>query len=96
MKKSGWNNKHTAELIAAILMLKDKTQATNFLRDLLTEKELIEFGNRWKAARMLAKNESYKDIIEKTGLSSRTVARIQKWLTAGAGGYRSIISKLEK
>ena len=76
-KDSNWLNRNTEELIATILRFKNRDQATRFLRDLLTERELIEMGNRWKAARMLATGESYKDIIAKTGLSSRTIARIQ-------------------
>lgn len=90
-KNTNWLNKNTDELIATILKLKNREQAALFLRDLMTERELIEMGNRWKAARMLYNSEPYKDIIEKTGLSSRTIARIQHWLTSGTGGYMSII-----
>ena len=91
MKKEIWNNKNTNELIEAVLELKSANQARAFLRDLMTEAELIEFGNRWKAARMLAEGKIYTDISEETGLSSRTIARISKWLTAGMGGYKAML-----
>ena len=52
----------------------------NFLRDLLTEKEILEFSRRFEVAKMLEKNMSYSVIEEKTGMSSTTIARISKFL----------------
>ncbi|PIR86667.1 MAG: TrpR, YerC/YecD [Candidatus Harrisonbacteria bacterium CG10_big_fil_rev_8_21_14_0_10_49_15] len=87
-----WNTKQTTELIDALLALKDRGQARRFLRDLMTEKELVELGSRWAAARMLAKKVPYTEITKQTGLSSRTVARISQWLNKGMGGYRALIN----
>lgn len=92
MKNTPWSNKNTDALIQALLSLKTADQARRFLRDLMTETELIEFGNRWKAARMLSDGKIYTEINRETGLSSRTIARISKWLTNGKGGYLSLIS----
>ncbi|MDP3880983.1 MAG: YerC/YecD family TrpR-related protein [bacterium] len=89
-----WKNKKTDALIDALLKLKTKGEARQFLRDLLTEKELIEFGNRWKAAQMLNEKIAYKEIEKETGLSSRTIARIQNWLKKGMGGYKLMLKKL--
>lgn len=91
---SNWDNKKTEELIETILALETKNEAKKFFRDLLTEKELVEFGNRWKAARMLSNNVPYTKITKETGLSSATVARISKWLKQGMGGYQSMLTKL--
>lgn len=77
-------------------MLNNPNEAAKFLRDLLTEKELIEFGNRWKAARMLSKNIPYTEIEKETGLSSTTVARVSKWLNSGKNGYKLVLSRLSK
>ena len=65
-----------------------------FLRDVMTEKEIIEISARFEAARMLLAGESYTNIIKRTNLSSRTVARISDWLQNGSGGYRSAIDNL--
>lgn len=92
MKK--WNNQKTKELIKAILALKKEKEAKEFLRDLMTEKEIIEFGNRWKAARMLSDNLSYPKIQKGTGLSTRTIARISDWLKNGKGGYKLMLNRL--
>ena len=89
-----WNNKTTKSLMQAILKLKDETEAKKFFRDLLTEPELIEFGKRWQAAQMLDNNIPYSEIVQKTGLSSTTVARVSRWLTRGCGGYQLMLSRL--
>jgi len=88
-----WDNKATVELFRIIISLRNLTEAKCFFRDLLTESELIEFGNRWQVARMLAKNIPYTKIVEETGLSSTTVARISKWLKTGMGGYRLMLKR---
>lgn len=88
---NNWNNKDSKDLFRTITRLKSEKEARNFLRDLLTEQEIIEFSNRWKAAKMLSLKIPYTKISEKTGLSSRTVARISKWLNSGMGGYKKML-----
>lgn len=84
------------DLYKAILSLKTENECRRFLRDLLTEAEIKEFTNRWKVARMLDKKISYEEIEKETGMSSTTIARVQKWLTNGMGGYRLVLKKLTK
>jgi len=91
---SNKDNKRIGELMRAIMVLKTSSEARRFFRDLLTEKELIEFGNRWKAARMLAEKISYTKIEKETGLSSTTVARVSKWLNSGKNGYKLILNRI--
>ena len=89
-----WNNKKTEDMFRVILSLKNLDEARKFFRDLLTEKEIIEFSKRWQAAKMLSRKESYIEVVEKTGLSSRTVARVSDWLNRGMGGYRLALKRL--
>src|SRR5262249_1948620 len=89
-----WDNKKTDALVQAVLALKTKEEAKRFLRDLLTEPEILEFGNRFKAAQMLSAKQSYTTIRGKTGLSPRTIARISWWLQKGMGGYNLMINRL--
>ena len=91
--KLNWKNEYSNDLFETILKLKNIDQANNFFRDLLTEKEIIEFSQRWRAAKMLNKKVSYKEIEAETGLSSTTIARIHKWLKYGTGGYKLMIDK---
>lgn len=95
-KKYKWINADTDSLFNAVLKLDNLDEARRFFRDLLTEKEIIEFVQRWKVAQLLAKNKRYTEIEKETGMSSKTIARIQKWLTDGMGGYKLMISKLKK
>lgn len=90
---SRWDNKKSDELFKAILQLKNIGEAKKFLRDLMTEKEIIEFANRWRAAQMLEARIPYKQIEKETGLSSTTVARISKWLKQGKGGYKAMLKQ---
>ncbi len=95
-KKTKWNNKNADALARAFLSLRTVSEIKAFLRDLLTEPELVEFGNRLYAARMLAEGVYYDAISERTGLSTRTIARVQHWRKKGMGGYRTALSRLGK
>lgn len=88
-----WDNTNTDALAQAILCLRDKQEAKSFLRDLLTEKEIIEFGNRWQVAKLLSSNTPYSQIEKQTSMSSTTIARVNKFLTNGMNGYRLVISR---
>lgn len=87
-------NNNSKELCKAILSLTTQEECKKFLRDLLTEAEIKEFANRWKVAQMLSKRESYEKIAKETGMSSTTIARVNKWLTKGMGGYKLVLKKL--
>ncbi len=89
-----WNNSKTEELMGAIVQLKTKAEAKRFFRDLLTEDELSEFGNRWLAARLLSQGVSYAKIQDRTRLSSTTIARVSKWLNKGMDGYKLMINRI--
>jgi TrpR-related protein YerC/YecD len=81
------------ELFQAVSMLEAEDECRRFLRDLLTEAEIKEFANRWKVAQMLDQKVAYKTIEKQTGMSSTTIARIQKWLTNGMSGYKTMLEK---
>jgi len=83
------------DLYGAITRLESLEECRKFLRDLLTETEIREFAERWKVARMLAQGVPYTTIEEETGLSSRTIARVHKWLKQGKGGYTMMLKRLE-
>ena len=77
--KTDWSAKKNAQLVAAILALKNADEAKRFLRDLLTEAEIKEFGNRLEAASFVQRCEIQRHQ-PKHRLSSATIARIAKWL----------------
>lgn len=94
MTDVNWETNEKKELVDALLSLQNKDEVERFLRDLLTKQEIDEFSKRFLAAQMLSKNTQYSAIIERTGLSSTTIARIQKWLKGPLGGYRLAINNL--
>ena len=88
------SNSDAKALCKAVLSLKNEAECKKFLRDLLTEAEIKELTNRWKAARMLNNKIDYKTIERETKMSSTTIARINKWLKDGMGGYRLVLKRL--
>lgn len=78
-------------LAKAFLKLKTEQEMANFLRDLLTIKEIEEFANRLEMARLLKKGTSYKAIAKKLGVSTTTVTRTAHWLFRGCGGYEKVL-----
>ena len=83
------------DIITALAKMDNKTDVFNFLRDLLSKKEILEFSNRFKVAQMLEKNISYKKIEAETWVSSTTIARISKFLNWDNKGYKNAISILK-
>lgn len=89
-------NRDANDVVESILKLKSPQEARRFLRDLLTEDEIRMIAARWRVAKMLDAGKSYRQIEEKTGLSSRTIARISHWLQSGKGGYRLMTNRKGK
>ncbi|MFA4975203.1 MAG: YerC/YecD family TrpR-related protein [Candidatus Paceibacterota bacterium] len=89
-----WNEKKNKQFVEAFLALENANETQCFLRDLMTETEIKEFANRLEAASLLTKDVQYNSIIESTGLSSTTIARIAKWLNGSLGGYRLILNRI--
>ena len=78
-------------LAKSFLKLKTEQEVANFLRDLLTIKEIEEFANRFEMARLLKQGMSYKAIARKLKVSTATVTRVAHWLFRGCGGYEKIL-----
>lgn len=83
------------DLFTAITRLESLEECRKFLRDLLTETEIREFAERWKVARMLSQGVPYTTIEDETGLSSRTIARVHKWVKQGKGGYTMMLKRMD-
>ena len=91
------NNKVLLEgLYEALLKVENKKEMALFLEDLCTIKELESMSQRLQAAKMLLDNKTYNEIVEETDISSATLARVSKCVRYGQGGYKKIITKLDK
>lgn len=91
-----WDTVSARQLAEVLTAIGDQSAMQNFLRDVLTEKEIIEISARLEAAKMLRDGKRYAEIIEKTKLSSRTIARVAEWMQAGAGGYKPVLDRLDE
>lgn len=91
-----WKTPKVKKLAQAFTSLKNEKDTTNFLRDLCTLEELSELSNRWEVVKMLDQGKPYREIAEKTGMSTTTVTRIAHWLKHGEGGYKEALKKLAK
>lgn len=91
-----WKTPQLKKLTRAFLSLKTEEEILAFLRDLCTPDELEEFAVRWEIAQMLAKGQSYREIANKTKVSTTTVTRVALWLEHGEGGYRTALKKISK
>ena|SRR5689334_17048627 len=82
-----WNS-DAGECLAKVLSaIDDPKVMRQFLDDVLTKKEISEISARLRAASMLQDGATYAQVIAKTRLSSRTVARVSNWLHNGTGGF---------
>ena len=83
------------ELLSVILNLENEDECLAFFEDICTIKELQDLSQRLLVAKMLNKGEKYQRIEEVTGASTATISRVNKCLTYGRGGYRTVLTKLE-
>jgi len=90
-----WQTADARQLAAVLTAIDDVQTMQLFLRDVLTEKEIIEISARLKAAQLLQQGRKYTDIVAVTRLSSRTVARISDWLQHGCGGYAAALQLID-
>jgi TrpR-related protein YerC/YecD len=89
-----WKSDTARQLAVALATIDSAAEMQNFLRDVMTVKEITEISSRLEAAHMLTDGERYADIVAKTRLSSRTVARISDWLQNGCKGYETALSAI--
>ena len=85
----------TDRLFRGILSLKTVDECYDFFDDLCTVSEIREMSRRFLAAKLLNENAVYTDIVERTGLSSATISRVNRCLKYGADGYVTVLSRMK-
>lgn len=93
---STYPTKEMKELFEAIVSLKDKKEAQQFFRDLLTLPEIEEFANRWQIVKLLLQKKPYLEIASTLNVSTTTVTRVAQWLNNGMGGYKAVAERMYK
>lgn len=80
----------------AVLSLKDEEECRKFFDDVATKKEVADLSSRLEVARMLSEGSVFSAVSKETGASSATITRVNRCLTYGEGGYRTVLKRLKK
>lgn len=92
---SNLKNDQTDVLVRALLSLETEEECYRALEDLFTIREIRDLSQRLEVARLLREGVTYSEIVERTGVSTATIGRVNRCLSYGAGGYKLIFEKLE-
>lgn len=84
------------ELCQALCLTEDQQEMRRFLVDLCSPAELRALAERWHVARLLDEDQlSYRQISERTGVSTTTIGRVARFLTTEPHqGYRLVLDRL--
>ncbi len=85
-----------SQFYKAILSLENEEECKLFFDDVATIKELLDLSARLEVARMLDNKAVFSEISKETGASSATISRVNKCLTYGDGGYKTVLDRLNK
>lgn len=77
-------NEELGELMEVLLKIKNKNEMCDFLRGILTPKELFEIPNRLRIVKMLKRGISHHDIAEKLHVGVATVTRGSREIQKGS------------
>ena len=94
--KNPRRNALTDSLFDAILSLRDREECYRFFDDLCTVKEISDMSQRLEAAKLLLEGKTYEQIVKSAEISTATISRINRCIQYGAGGYQTIIERLQE
>lgn len=96
MYTSRLQNERTDILAQAFLSLETTEDCYRLFEDLFTIREIQDLAQRLEVAQLLQKKTTYTDIVERTGVSTATIGRVNRALNYGAGGYQLVLEKLNQ
>jgi TrpR-related protein YerC/YecD len=94
MFESRLKSPQTDLLVKALMSLESEEECYRLMEDLLTMREVRDLSQRLEVAMLLRDKVTYNEIVEKTGVSTATIGRVNRALTYGAGGYAQVIERL--
>lgn len=96
MYESRIKNSQTDMLVKAIISLENEEECYRLMEDLLTMREIRDLSQRLEVAGLLRDKVTYNEIVERTGVSTATIGRVNRALTYGTGGYEMILDRLNE
>lgn len=79
----------------AVLALETEEECRKFFDDVATIKEVLDLSARLEVARLLDNGSVFSEISKETGASSATISRVNKCLTYGEGGYKTVLDRIK-
>ena len=91
------NDKKTEidHLMSAMTVLENPREFANFFEDVCTPREIQAMAQRLQVAILLREGKTFNDIVSLTGASSTTISRVSRCLQSGAGGYRTVLDRMD-
>ncbi len=96
MFSSRLQSEQTDNLARAFLSLKSVEDCYRLFEDLFTIREIQDLSQRLEVAQLLQGQATYTEIVEKTGVSTATIGRVNRALNYGAGGYQRVLDRLRE
>lgn len=83
-------------LAKALAALNNPEESAQFLRDLLSEVEVLMLARRLQIAELLIDGMTYDQIRAAMKVGPGTIAKVQTWLELYGDGYRTVIERCNK
>jgi TrpR-related protein YerC/YecD len=94
------SKKETDELfirfVQSLIVIRNSVEAANFVKDLLSESEVLMLARRLQIADLLIQGLTYEQIRKVMKVGDGTIARVQTWLKLYGEGYRTVIERTQK
>jgi len=81
------------QLFRAVLSLENIEECYRFFDDLCTYSEILSMSQRFQVARELFQGSTFSQISKKIDVSSATITRVNRCLSYGADGYRTVLER---
>ena len=94
MFSSRLQNEQADNLARAFLTLESVEDCYRLFEDLFTIREIQDLSQRLEVAQLLKSQATYTEIVEKTGVSTATIGRVNRALNYGAGGYQLVLERM--
>jgi len=81
------------DFATALASIRNPIEAANFVKDLLSEGEVIMLARRLQIAGLLIDGLTYDQIEKEMKVSNTTIAKVHTWLNLYGEGYRTILER---
>ena len=96
MFSSRLKSEQADNLARAILALNTEEDCYKLFEDLFTIREIQDLGQRLEVARLLQAQSTYTEIVEKTGVSTATIGRVNRALNYSTGGMKELMERMDE